>query len=144
MEIHTILQGKKLWEIKVEFSNHCQMRWMDRKIPSKALNAMIKRAINYCFSKRRMLKKRIVIRHFKRKASIVVAMTYYDAKKANMAILVVTMIRAIMRTSPGETIIDLLENGREVIYDENSAKTKNREEKTVELGRSTSMDKPCS
>lgn len=139
MDIYYIPQNKKkMWEIQVEFSNHCQMRWMDRKVPSKAINTMVGRVINFCFSKKRSLKKRIVVRNFKRRCSLVAAMTKYDEKNLKIGILIVTVLRAIMRVSEGETIIDIMNDGREKVYEN---KNESRERK---MENQMVNDKPCS
>jgi hypothetical protein len=111
---------------------------MDRKIPAKALSAMIRKAVSYCFFNRETLKKRIVLRHFKRRASIVVALVSYNNTDATMEIIVVTMLRGIMRLGDGETVIDLLKNGDEQIY-ENKIKTGERK-----MENPASVDEPRS
>ena len=139
MDIYYIPQNKKkMWEIQVEFSNHCQMRWMDRKVPSRAINTMVGRVINFCFSKKRSLKKRIVVRNFRRKCSLVAAMTKYDEKNLKIGILVVTVLRAIMRVSEGETIIDIMTDGREKVYENKNENRKRQMENKMEY------DEPCS
>ena len=107
----------RLWEITIEYSNHSQMRWMDRRVPAKTLRSMTLYALRFFLHNRILRAKRIIVQHTVKKVSMVITRVKFELKEARMKLLVITVLHKLMKPAEGETIIEIYKNRRWKVYE---------------------------